>query len=77
MGLASGALTPALFSPWPDGARHHVHRAAAARPHRAPRGRGGPLRRTPAMQPGDGGIDDLVFGEHEDAPGTRQSAASL
>ena len=30
-----------------------------------------------AMQPGDGGIDDLVFGEHEDAPATRQSAASL
>jgi hypothetical protein len=29
------------------------------------------------MQPGDGGIDDLVFGEHEDAPATRQSAASL
>jgi Kef-type K+ transport system membrane component KefB len=78
MGLASGALTPALFSAV---ALMVLATTFIAPPLLAAVARRGPApalgRQDAAMQPGDGGIDDLVFGEHEDAPGTRQSAASL
>lgn len=63
MGLASRALTPALFSAV---ALMVLATTFVAPPLLALLARGG--RRAPdaAMQPGDGGIDDLVFGEHDE-----------
>jgi Kef-type K+ transport system membrane component KefB len=80
MGLASRALTPALFSA--------VALMVLATTFVAPPllaviarragddGAGGlPRAQDTAMQPGDGGIDDLVFGEHEGEPATRRPGA--
>jgi Kef-type K+ transport system membrane component KefB len=77
MGLASGALTPALFSAV---ALMVLATTFLAPPLLAAVARRGPAPDSPgqnaAMQPGDGGIDDLVFGEHEDAPATRPPATT-
>lgn len=72
MGLASRALTPALFSA--------VALMVLATTFLAPPLLAQIVRRDPGasrlppdadMQPGDGGIDDLVFGEHDATPAER------
>ena len=76
MGLASGALTPALFSAVALMvlATTFIAPPLLARIAGAPAA-GGPLPQNAAMQPGNGGIDDLVFGEHEPNPRPAKPAA--
>lgn len=63
MGLASHALTPALFS----AVALMVLATTFVAPPLLARLAAGHGPQNAAMQPGDGGIDDLVFGEHESA----------
>jgi hypothetical protein len=70
MGLASGALTPALFSAVALMVLATTFLAPPLLAQIAARTPGAPRPVDAAMRPGDGGIDDLVFGEHDpDAPG--------
>jgi Kef-type K+ transport system membrane component KefB len=71
MGLASGALTPGLFS----AVALMVLATTFLAPPLLARLAGPPPAQNAAMQPGDGGIDDLVFGTHEGAPETRPAVA--
>jgi Kef-type K+ transport system membrane component KefB len=78
MGLASGALTPALFSAVALMVLTTTFLAPPLLAILARRGPPlGPAMQDAAMQPGDGGIDDLVFGEHEESPATRRPATPI
>lgn len=77
MGLASRALTPGLFSAVALMVLATTFLAPPLLAQIAARVPGAPLPEDVDMQPGDGGIDDLVFGEHEEhAPREQRSAVA-
>lgn len=75
MGLASRALTPALFSAVALMVLATTFLAPPLLAQIAGRGPGAPPGNAD-MQPGAGGIDDLVFGEHEEHAPPRRPVAT-